>query len=192
MRKRAWFLSHVKSFVNPRVGSIAKLDDLAIYEKHLPGVLRVWKAAKEAAKGRTILLPGRDTWVLEILARLEDYPTLFRPEISGTVAYYIYQGWWKSSTSYSKYYCIDSGYSGSVPRALGCKAWNLVSGTNRLGASGVFESVAGFMEGIPKYWVRGNVVGGKIVQSYSNDTTFRNAAIVTRMIARYALLHPKD
>jgi hypothetical protein len=88
-----WLDEHLETFVRPYLGYIPNLKDKpskksghadwseiltneAFYLLYL-----AWQEAKSRAAGRPILLPGRDVWLLEVIARCEggNYPTVFRP-----------------------------------------------------------------------------------------------------------------
>jgi hypothetical protein len=191
-----WLDEHLETFVRPRLGYIPNLSGPVTYtgmeqfpDGNIKALFEIWQQAKKRANGKPILLPGRDVFLVEIMARLEDFPdTVFKPEYSSQVS--------KSGLvkeDYSKHYCLDTGYSGSVPKALGCKDFNLVSyraGTNvklhRLFPDDDKHShLASPMECVAKYWDPGNVVNKQIVQKITtSDELFATAAKLTRHIVK--------
>lgn len=122
----AWIDEHLETFVRPHLRSIPdidmKRDALKPWNPRLIVALHaVWKQTKRLAEGRVILLPGRDVWLFEVLARMEGWPTIFRQVISSSVAR---SGLLKED--FSKCHCLDTGFSGSVPKNLKVEHWHLV------------------------------------------------------------------
>jgi len=123
----SWLDEHLETFVRPYLGSIPNIDMTSNYlkswDQRLNMTLKaVWERAKIRAMGRPILLPGRDVWEFEILARMEGFPTTFRPEFSGEVVRNI-----KIKEDFSQHYVLDSGFAGSVPKALKATHFGLVA-----------------------------------------------------------------
>jgi hypothetical protein len=119
-----WIDKHLKKFVKPHLGYIPKVDPdcygiSAYTPKMLSILLTVWEEAKRQSYGRKFLLTGRDTWEFEVLARLDDFPTIYRPDISSSTKDFIKE-------DYSECYLLDSGNMGTVPKALGIKNYHLV------------------------------------------------------------------
>lgn len=126
--RTSWLLDHLDNFVAPILGKQTPYRLPEGYKHYFTSdemtVLKnMWRVIKKAAKGRTILLPGRDTWVLEVLARRDGTKTYFRPDISSAVAGYIKK---TKCEDFSQYFCVDSGYSGTVPRNLGVQEFYLI------------------------------------------------------------------
>lgn len=128
---KKWLEEHLETFVKPYLGKIPNLpsDKEGAYiaswnywtnPKIITALKVSWNEAKKLAKDKKILLPGRDVWEFEILARLEGYPTVFRPDISTAVAPHVEE-------DYSDCCCIDTGFKGSVPKAMGIKDFRLIS-----------------------------------------------------------------
>ena len=89
-----WYEQHMEEFVRPQlalsghgipniVSSGGYIDSM--HKRWMSALRAIWFQVKRNAGKQTILLPGRDVWALEILARLEGYPTCFKPEFSGDV-----------------------------------------------------------------------------------------------------------
>lgn len=127
----SWLEEHLETFVRPHLKFIPKIETDPKRDYHIrrwsPVTLKalkaVWEEAKRRSQGRQILLAGRDVWQFEVLARIEDTPTIFRPDISGTVAR------WSPRVvkeDYSECYLLDTGYKGSVPLALGIPNFDLI------------------------------------------------------------------
>lgn len=183
MKHPIWLKKHLLEFVKPRISVIpnASFLSLGFNEETTKQLIVNWKQAKKLCGAKTMLLAGRDVWEFEILARLDGFKSEFRSDISTDTVGHI-------TKDYSEYYLIDSGYSGSVPETLGVMKWNLVSGTNQLlPGNYAAASIAGSLEGTPKYWTRARWVKGKPKQAFSAKTTFTRAAALTRAIAEYYL-----
>jgi hypothetical protein len=120
----SWLQDHLENFVKPLLGEIPILSngDRYFTNEELVIIKAIWRAVRNESKrlGIPILFPGRDTWVWEVLARRENYPTVFRPDISATTCAHV-------KDDYSNYLVLDTGYSGSVPKALKCKYYLLGS-----------------------------------------------------------------
>lgn len=224
-----WLDEHLETFVRPHLGSIPEIDkaDVNLQKWFEPVTLKclhaVWKKIKLLAQDRVILLPGRDVWLIEVIARMQDdHPTVFRKEISSCVA--------RSkllTDDFSKLHCLDTGYRGTVPMELGCEHWHLISWnvgpqtntpevirerikkraehqlfpgapTMTYGVNGVAQgkyspiiTLAGQLEGCPKYWDRGEVVYDKThckphgikKQVLFEGISFKRAAMLTRFVA---------
>src|SRR4051812_2802720 len=82
----SWLQEHIENFVEPILeGSNVQLslDGLNYFNpEELSIIKNSWRSVKRLADGKPILLPGRDVWIFEVLARREGYPTLFLPECS--------------------------------------------------------------------------------------------------------------
>lgn len=192
-----WLEEHLETFVRPHLGTVPTEwpGPKVMYGQHnnqwsdyrIKALMALWAVAKKRSEGRPILLAGRDVWLFEVLARIEDVPTTFRPEISSTVA----KASPKAITeNYKEYYLLDTGYRGSVPVALGITHFDLISfdpvvypplpleerlaerlkhqvfPNAQLGRllpngkhqkAGKMSGMAGLLESTPKYWTRGTI-----------------------------------
>lgn len=194
-----WLDKHLEDFVRPKLGKIpnpvnnvgyvwtpAVLDSLHVH----------WEAAKKWAEGRTIIMPGRDTFEWSVLAQIEGFTNfVFRPDISALTCHYV-------AEDYSKGFAIDSGLSGSVPRALGIEKYRLAScyrdpvNHQLINPLGKLISICSYLEGAPKYWDRAQLPldtgglkklpEGKFYQPFSNESMFEKAAGLTQFIANDA------
>lgn len=241
---REWLDEHLETFVRPNLGSIpdinrTRMADKGWTEKRISALHAIWTQCKRLAEGRPILLPGRDVWLLEVLARMEGFPTTFRKDISSCVAK---SGLLKED--FSHFHAFDTGYSGSVPKALKCEHWHLMTWSGmgpkpedpkiknktqkrleqyrsleahmifpyvqrgKYNNSGIYISspsplvhIAGALEGSMKYWQRAEVRYAPRVSNEPskaialepqmiepNPEYFKNAAIITRLIAESCLV----
>jgi len=126
------------------------------------------------------LLAGRDAFVFEILARREDFPTTFRPDISRATVHLIPKG------QYSGYYLLDTGFAGSIARGLGIENFGLASATRPMANKRqMFPKLTGSrslalrIESTPKYWTTAQYEGEQIIQNFSTEKEFAQAAGVT-------------
>lgn len=198
-----WLHEHLETVVRPYLGKIPASNPhdqwvLTFDKKMLVALQAVWDQTKRLAKGKTILLPGRDVWLFEVVARvLGDYPTVFRPDISTSTAPHV-------SEDYSKYFVLDTGYKGSVPRALKCDHWVLVrydctSADPKLRTlenrptrqvfpkvkRGPLMNLSSNLEGCPKYWTRAALKPKSTQFSQQFDSTyFELAAVLTMHVAQ--------
>src|SRR3990167_2020477 len=174
-----WLDEHLETFVRPYLGEVPNVDKQHVWVKTfspklLAGMLAIWNRTKVLAKGRTILLPGRDVYLFEVIARMQgDYPTIFRPDISSSVAPYVVE-------DYKETFVLDTGYKGSVPKAMGIPNWVLIRydfGGRPVDLvkqyqvfptikRGAMMSLSSFLEGCPKYWDRANMAPN---QGYKGD-----------------------
>lgn len=175
----SWLEEHLETFVRPVLGEIPNVGPAVApfagpYVKPLKALL---EAMKKESKGRPIILPGRDVFMPWLVASLDRYPVTFRPDISSAVCGHV-----SLKGLYHEYYGVDSGFHGSVLKALGVKQWNLASGAKSFASIGyplVTSSLCGYMEGSHKYWQCGTSEDypiGPIIQTLSPVQTFRNAA----------------
>jgi len=172
----SWLELHIKDFILPELGFLPKPNQV-FSNNELTVIKNIWRAAKRNSYGKRMLLAGRDTWVFEVLARRENSPTLFRPEISKEVAINL------SETEKSKlreYYLFDTGFVGTVPKALGIEHFNLASGANQVFKNmKAARSLMYKIEDLPKYWTRGEYDDGNIIQTKSLKEEFAKAAAIT-------------
>ena len=207
----SWLDQHLEEFVRPQLGYIPDVDPANEWIRKfnrnaLIALNRIWRQTKVLAAGRTILLPGRDVFLFEVLARmLDDYPTIFRPDISSAVAPYV-------AEDYTKTFVLDTGYKGSIPKAMSIPNWALVcynyASKDNLEhkakrqvfpktRSGTYTTLSSYLEGCPKYWTRGAMAaneskcGGTIVQRI-DPTNMKSAAMLTIRVAKsIGLLKPR-
>lgn len=187
-----WLKRHLAVFVAPKLKGVKiqplSSGDTAYFAIHSPaivqGLIQCWFRAKELAKGGPILLPGRDSWSFQILAKMEGYPTVFRPKLnSGTV---------KASKEKGILHLFgaDCGYNGTVFQNLKLKrfavtTWKSTTGVNdehSLNPGKWMDPyVHGLMCQMECYWQHGEVVNGKIVGDFFDPAKI--AIIAARTIA---------
>jgi hypothetical protein len=123
-----WLQQHLESFVKPVLGYIPTLPTSHVCfftPEEMTVIKNVWRAVKAEVRrtGKPLLLPGRDVYIFEVLARREGFPTTFRPDISRLTVPYLQE-------DYSGYYLLDTGFMGSIPRALKCTSYTMTSASN--------------------------------------------------------------
>lgn len=207
MALSTWLDYHLESFVRPYLGYIPNIDPVVYgikcYTSEVLDCLLVcWNEAKRRGEGFPMLLAGRDTWEFEVLARLENYPTTFRPDISSHSIDCV-------KDDYTGYYLVDSGNKGTIPRKLGITHYDLVycslnqpewgqhcffphfmepKGDQYYGVRKHFSSLYGALEGSSKYWSQAEVgKDGKPEQHLMVPEYFANAAMITQLVAKYAM-----
>lgn len=178
-----WLDEHIEDFVKPVVGGQFDQRPSNYFEpEELAVIKNTWRSVKRAAKGQTVLLPGRDVFIFEVLARRENYPTLFVPECSrGTVREIAEQ------CDYSNYFVFDTGFAGSIPRALRTKNYSLMSYSDLRNNVNVqtfprltwSRGLALKIELTPKYWESGRMVGKAVTQPIAQPHQFVRAARLT-------------
>jgi hypothetical protein len=185
----AWLERHLREFVLPHLGTDS-LDEVVteyapVYftPQELSVIKNIWRSVKKAAQDRVVLLPGRDVYVFEILARRENYPTIFLPSCSRQTA-----GRLKCEL-FQDMYLLDTGFAGSIPRALEITSYGLVSYGLRNDDIQVFRhlsmsrGLALKIEKTPKYWKTGRIgYDGEVVQEFSERGEFVEAAILTMQV----------
>lgn len=108
-------IEHVCPVVN-RMGEVS--DRIHVFVKN------TWKALKSRAHGKPILLPGRDVFLWEVMARQEDYPTVFSHQVSRITV----DQWAKEHPECIGMFAFDTGFMGSVLRPF-----------HRISMSGIFR-----------------------------------------------------
>jgi hypothetical protein len=110
-----WLEEHLENFVAPVLGSDKVPNEPLSYfrSEELTVIKNSWRSVKKSARGRPILLPGRDVFIWEILAQREKYPTMFLPEVSRLTVAHV------KIPDLEKYFLLDTGFAGSIPRGLG-------------------------------------------------------------------------
>lgn len=193
----SWLEEHIESFVMPIVKNHEAIQEPLSYfeQEELTIIKNAWRSIKKDARGRTILLPGRDVFIFEVLARREGYPTTFIPECSRmTVAELA------KTLDVSNCYLFDTGFAGSIPRALRMENFKLLSHHEHDSRKQIFprltmsRHLALKIEGTPKYWESGrlSIMGiqdNEVVQPLSKIHEFIEAARLT--IAIYKNSAPK-
>jgi hypothetical protein len=181
----SWLKEHLETFVKPYLLSsihtgVREDTDMLKYfkEKTFTPVFSkeemilikaIWRSVKQATRrsGKTLLLTGRDTFVFEILARRENFPTLFIPECSRVTKLKFLH------LDTKKYLLFDTGFEGSIPKTLGMEHILL----SHIGCEqGVMifpnlksaRDLAYKIEHSPKYWESARLVNGEIMMNISN------------------------
>lgn len=186
----AWLKWHLDTFVTPRlkgtpVGSLPKGSSIKTYltggnNSQLQGVIQCYFRAKKLAKGKPLLLPGRDSWLLRVLAGMDGHPVAFRPKLNTTTAPKL-----KGKIILNRF-GADCGYHGSAFQTIGLRqfavtTWNSITGTpspHSLNPGpkawadpyGMMCAMGAF------YWERAEIVSGEITQKRSSLTEFRLTA----------------
>lgn len=202
-----WLDEHIETFVKPRLGKRAlelTADDKqrgAGYfidrfdAKHMRAIAAVWHQAIKNAAGKRILLAGRDVYVFEILARLDGRDdVIFRPDISSEVAPHVKE-------DYTDCYLLDTGYKGSVPKAMRIPNYGLIVLSvwpepskeefrlhqvfPNMRPKSIIRKLTGLLEGCPKYWQRGCMMSNpvRIHQEFWSGIQFLEAALITKTLA---------
>jgi hypothetical protein len=167
-----WLDRHLTEFVKPVLDYLPTLptNHTPYFTPSEMSVIKnMWRSVKREARrlNKPLLLAGRDVFIFEILAQREGFPTVFRPDISRLTVAHIKE-------DYSKHFLFDTGFAGSIPRALKCQAFQMASaaGVEYMGrlyrkhvplsedTKQIFPRMRGSrslvlkIEGTPKYWRR--------------------------------------
>ena len=174
-----WLQTHLESFVKPHLGFIPEKIDF-FSQTELTIIKNVWRSVKRQAGTRPVLLAGRDVFVFEVLARREGYPTIFKSQISRATSH-LFQHFFPPDT-----FLFDTGFVGSIPKALDLQAFSLLSALQLISSKyQVFPHLTGSrslalkIEAVPKYWTSAKYNGEKIIQDFSSNQEFAEAAGVT-------------
>lgn len=179
-----WLETHLEEFVRPVVPNLDETPLGYFKPEEVTVIKNAWRSAKRSAQGQTIFLPGRDVWIFEVLARREDYPTLFMPECSRMTVAQIQ----KDHGTFSNVHLLDTGFVGSIPRGLKIKNFGLLSYANRGKTVGVqvfprltlSRGLALLIESTPKYWETGKIgENNQVVQILQTPDEFERAARLT-------------
>ena len=157
----SWLHDHINTFVRPILGYVPRPGINKFFTDHELSVMKnMWRSVKRAAAGRRILLAGRDVWVFEVLARRENFPTIFRPDISRATANRV-------AEDYSQLFIFDTGFVGSIPRALNSQHYLMASASTQSDIDGTVRQVFPHLKGArslalkiestPKYWKHGYI-----------------------------------
>lgn len=183
-----WLSTHLEEFVRPQLGFIPSKVDFFTTEE-LTVIKNIWRSSKVAAASRPMLLAGRDAFVFEILARRENFPTTFRPDISRATVSIVKE-------DYSNYYLLDTGFMGSIARGLFISHYGLASAERGISAKyQTFPHLKGArslalkIEATPKYWMTGKYIDTSVnlfnptreilPQEFSSKPEFERAAGIT-------------
>lgn len=179
-----WLETHMEEFVRPVVPKFDETPLGYFKPEEITVIKNAWRSAKKSARGRTIFLPGRDVWIFEVLARREDYPTLFMPECSRMTVSQIQ----KNMGTFDNIHLFDTGFAGSIPKGLKVKNFGLLSYQNRFDNVGVqifprltmSRGLALLIESTPKYWETGKLgENNAVVQILQTPDEFERAARLT-------------
>lgn len=184
-RKRSWLHEHLETFVVPRLGRVPKESSYPYFQKDEMSVIKnAWRSIKDSYKKsgcEVLVLPGRDVYIFEILARRENTPTLFIPECSRMTVQYIKVP--KNS------FVVDTGFIGTIPRTLKVQDFKLLSYRDNIGEVDKTTQIFPYMSGsrhlalkietTPKYWKSGRILDGKVYQGLSDYDEFEKAAALT-------------
>jgi hypothetical protein len=156
-------------------------------------IKNTWRSLKEIAEDRIIILPGRDVWAWEVLARKNNHPTIFDPRISRiycsnrSVLEQTCKEW---DVDFKKALIFDTGFAGSIPRAISSVVGTdvkflLLSSSNRKGWTQIYPNHKGSrskvlcIEYFPKYFKTGTVLKGEPTQFLASPLEFVKAAAFT-------------
>lgn len=181
-----WLQEHLEQFVKPVLGYIPSDKD---YPAHfdagdLTRIKNAWRSVKTRAGDKKIILPGRDVWIFEVLARRDGTPTWFIPQCSRMAVSQI------EIDDIDKYYIVDTGFMGSIPKALKAEDFALLSyHRNKTDKEvQVFPTMGGSrglalkVEKTPKYWKTGFIRDGLVGQELSEPEEFAKAAALTQQV----------
>ena len=191
-----WLSEHLESFVKPYLGYIPDTEGSELRKMYLSSVemtliKNIWRSLKKRAREekKIIVLPGRDVFIFEILARREGIPTIFMPECSRQTVQEV-----KLPINPTKAIILDTGFLGTIPNTLGVKSFGMVSHHDRSASNPnqIFplltfsRNLALKIEKTPKYWKSGKIEyknyvnpTKRVVQVLSDKAEFHKAALLT-------------
>lgn len=201
----SWLNDHFEKFVIPHLGFDPRGITNRPYDPRIVSptfsysyftaqektvIKNCWKSVKKEARGRKILLAGRDVFIFEILARRENYPTIFIPQCSRQTVRDIH------FPEEMDLFLFDTGFVGSIPNALGISTFKLMSYAQmnsvekqvfpRLTRS---RGLALKIESTPKYWSSARMQDGAVFQEFSDNSEFLRAAYLTSEIYKDSSPH---
>lgn len=180
----SWLNMHVEEFVKPVLGDDFSDEPLGYFTPEEMTVIKnTWRSMKKKADRKQIFLPGRDVFIFEILARREGYPTVFMPECSRQTVGVMAR---ELGSAMRECYLFDTGFLGSIPKALQSKRYHMMSYTTRGSHIQVFprltfsRGLALKIEKTPKYWSSGRLdAENNVIQDQSDIHEFARAARLT-------------
>jgi len=183
--KTFWLKEHLETFVKPVLDFIPEHNGTNIFSVNEMSVIKnIWRSVKRSCGKKVLILPGRDVFIFEILARRENFNTIFLPGCSRQSVEYF-----KGRIPHESY-IFDTGFVGSIPRCLGLGEtdYKMISAANRSNNTQVFKNLSGSrslalkIEKTPKYWQSGRIIEGKLVLDLNNLEEFKQAALLTIQI----------
>lgn len=156
--------------------------------------MRALKRHRRRRRRESLILPGRDVWSWEVLARRQRIPTVFDARISRQVARHdpalirAAEGW---RADLDKSLVFDTGFNGTIWSAIRRATGKnpdllLLSGKNQ-----IFPRHAGSrqkalaIEYLPKYWTSRTLRDGDAHQYLADMDEFVRAAILTVWLYRH-------
>lgn len=196
----SWLNEHFDNFVIPHLGFDPREKKEFAFDnrpskyftpQEMTVIKNCWRSVKRAAAGRKILLAGRDVFIFEVLARRENYPTIFIPQCSRQTVRDIH------FPEEMNLFLFDTGFVGSIPIALGIDSFKLMSFAwmDRKTEKQVFprltrsRGLALKIESTPKYWTSARMYEGAVFQEFSEYTEFLRAAYLTLEIYKDSSPH---
>lgn len=191
---KSWLSVHLETFVQPYLEFIPEEGYNPLSSTEMAVIKNIWRSIKKRAKieNKTIVLPGRDVFIFEILARRENVPTIFIPECSRQTVNHI-----KLPIKKEDALVLDTGFMGTIPIGLQVKSFEMISVERRrlkVEETQVFprltlaRNLALKIESTPKYWESGRLtitnIGerSQIVQPLSKKEEFERAAKFTIVV----------
>lgn len=178
--RTSWLHTHLEEFVKPHLGYIPEFsqNDCQFTSAEKAIIKNIWRQVKKEAtqQKRPVYLLGRDVFIFEILARREGFPTVFEPGCSRQS-----RETYKFNTETGKgvpknAYIFDTGFEGSIPRALGVESYKMMSANGVLvPTKQSFPHMTGSrtlalkIERMPKYWHSGRLTLPKRVCSWHKE-----------------------
>ena len=187
----SWLNDHLETFVFPHVGRELYLLTPPPCERFgsekMTIIKNAWRSAKSSARGKQIVLLGRDVWLFEVLARREGYPTIFDPRCSRQTSYHPE---FSRRFSYRTHIMLDTGFEGSIANVLNldCVLVSANKFSPKVGKKQIFPTLKGsrslalMIEATPKYWKSAIIVDGGIKQEFSNPAEFVRAGKLTEEV----------
>lgn len=129
----SWLHEHLQTFVKPYLGFIPEVSP-SDEPYFLPAEMTLLKAVLRSVKREAqkcnlgLLFTGRDMWVMHVLACRDGVPHVYRPDICRVTKTFV-------KDNYRDFFCLDTGYAGSIPKALGCKAYALIQASEAGGTN---------------------------------------------------------
>jgi hypothetical protein len=174
----SWLRNHLETFVAPVLGYIPeKALSKTFTAKEMVAIKNTWRSVKRQAVGKRLVLTGRDTYIFEILARRENFPTVYIPQCSRVT---------KGKVDMPKDGCLlfDTGFVGSIPKFYGVD-YILLSEHRKDVQKQIYPNMkfardlASKIECSSKYWESARIINGEVVQNISGLDKFLKAAQLT-------------
>lgn len=146
--RRSWLQDHLETFVRPLLGFVPQPPTPAekyFTSEEMTVLKNIWRSVKTESRrlNKPVYLLGRDVWIFEVLARRENFPTVYLPGCSrNSKEYFKHDSHDVKSRVPLDAFVFDTGFEGSIPRALGVSGYKMMSASSNVNECQTFPTLA--------------------------------------------------